>query len=64
MQVLSTDAVPTQDAFAYWRDVLTQHFIHLRPERIGFPSRECVRGPSAFTVGHGKLRAHLVISCF
>lgn len=35
MQVLSTDAVPTQDAFAYWRDVLTQHFTHLRPERIG-----------------------------
>ena len=33
MQVFSTDRVPSQDAFAYWREVLTQHFIHLRPER-------------------------------
>jgi AraC-like DNA-binding protein len=35
MQVLSTDVVPAHEAFAYWREVLAQHFIHLRPERIG-----------------------------
>jgi hypothetical protein len=35
MQVLSTDTVPSHDAFAYWRDVLAQHFVHLRPERVG-----------------------------
>ena len=32
MQVYSTDAVPQKDRFAYWRDALTQHFIHLAPE--------------------------------
>ena len=31
MQVLSTDTVPSHEAFAYWRDVLAQHFVHLRP---------------------------------
>ena len=35
MQVLSTDTVPSHEAFAYWRDVLAQHFVHLRPERVG-----------------------------
>lgn len=35
MQVFSTDDVPSKDRFAYWRDVLTQHFIHLRPEPAG-----------------------------
>jgi AraC-like DNA-binding protein len=35
MQVLSTDTVPSYEAFAYWRDVLAQHFVHLRPERVG-----------------------------
>jgi AraC-like DNA-binding protein len=35
MQILSTDTVPSHEAFDYWRDVLTQHFIHLRPERVG-----------------------------
>ena len=36
MQVLSTNTVPSNEAFAYWRDVLAQHFVHLRPERVGF----------------------------
>ena len=35
MQVLSTDTVPSHEAFAYWRDVLARHFVHLRPERVG-----------------------------
>ena len=35
MQILSTDTVSSHEAFDYWRDVLTQHFIHLRPERVG-----------------------------
>ena len=35
MRVLSTDTVPSHEAFAYWRDVLAQHFVHLRPERVG-----------------------------
>ena len=35
MRVLSTDTVPSYEAFAYWRDVLAQHFVHLRPERVG-----------------------------
>ena len=35
MQVLSTSTVPSHEAFAYWRDVLAQHFVHLRPERVG-----------------------------
>ena len=35
MRVLSTDTVPSHEAFAYWRDVLAQHFVHLRPERAG-----------------------------
>jgi AraC family transcriptional regulator, positive regulator of tynA and feaB len=34
MQVLSTNAVPSHEAFSYWRDVLAQHFVHLRPERV------------------------------
>jgi AraC-like DNA-binding protein len=35
MQMLSTDTAPSHEAFAYWRDVLAQHFVHLRPERVG-----------------------------
>lgn len=35
MQILSTDTAPSNEAFAYWRDVLAQHFVHLRPERVG-----------------------------
>lgn len=35
MQVFSTQAVAPPERFSYWREVLTQHFIHLRPERAG-----------------------------
>lgn len=31
---LTTAAVPPKQAFAYWREVITQHFIHLRPEPV------------------------------
>jgi AraC family transcriptional activator of tynA and feaB len=33
MQTLTTDVVAPSERFSYWREVLTQHFIHLRPER-------------------------------
>ena len=33
MQTFSTDVVAPSERFSYWREVLTQHFIHLRPER-------------------------------
>ena len=34
MAVLTTAAVRPQDRFAYWREVVSQHFVHLRPERV------------------------------
>jgi AraC-like DNA-binding protein len=48
MVVLTTDAVPARDRFAYWREVVTRHFLDLRPER---------RGDGAF---HGEIHAHRV----
>jgi AraC family transcriptional regulator, positive regulator of tynA and feaB len=35
MQIFSTGTASSHEAFAYWRDVLAQHFVHLRPERVG-----------------------------
>jgi AraC family transcriptional regulator, positive regulator of tynA and feaB len=35
MAVLTTAAVRPKDRFAYWREVVSQHFVHLRPERVG-----------------------------
>jgi len=77
MQILSTDTAPSHEAFAYWRDVLAQHFVHLRPERAGLgpfrsvieaqqlegiPSHAYMRRPSAFTARYGKLPARRTIS--
>jgi hypothetical protein len=47
MQILSTDTAPSHEAFAYWRDMLAQHFVHLRPERVGLgPFRSTIEAPS------------------
>ena len=77
MQILSTGTAPSHEAFAYWRDVLAQHFVHLRPERVGLgPFRSTIEaqqlegysfsrvtaGPSAFTARYGKLPARRTIS--
>ena len=51
MQILSTNTVPSHEAFAYWRDVLAQHFVHLRPERVGF-------NPSCSTIEAQKLEGY------
>jgi len=32
MKVFSTREVKPEERFAYWRETLTQHFVHLRPE--------------------------------
>jgi AraC-like DNA-binding protein len=34
MAVLTTAAVGSKERFAYWREVISQHFVHLRPERV------------------------------
>src|SRR5262249_43104768 len=48
----STEAVPARDRFAYWREVITQQFVHLRPERVG-------EGPF-----YGEIRGHKIGSMF
>ena len=35
MHVMTTDAVAARDRFAYWREMITRQFMHLRPERVG-----------------------------
>src|SRR5207237_10858621 len=32
MSVVSTEVVRPHERFAYWREVVSQHFVHLRPE--------------------------------
>lgn len=64
MQIFSTDDAPLKDRFAYWREVLTQHFVHLRPERIddgGFSSAiraQTLCGYSFSSVCAGPQRVH------
>ena len=57
MQVLSTDTVPSHEAFAYWRDVLAQHFVHLRPERVGLDAF-CSTIEAQQLEGHSFSRVH------
>jgi AraC family transcriptional regulator, positive regulator of tynA and feaB len=45
MVLLTTEAVRPPERFAYWREVISQHFVHLRPEQV-------VRG-----LFHGETRA-------
>src|SRR5260221_11553589 len=67
MQILSTDTAPSHEVFAYWRDVLAQHFVHLRPERLGlgpFPSTieaQHVEGYSFSRVSAAAQRVHRAI---
>src|SRR5215831_10987470 len=48
MAVLTTQSVRPEDRFAYWREVITQQFVHLRPERVD---------EKPF---HGEIRASLI----
>jgi AraC family transcriptional regulator, positive regulator of tynA and feaB len=34
MVLLTTETVRLPERFAYWREVITQHFVHLRPEQV------------------------------
>ena len=67
MQILSTGTAPSHEAFAYWRDVLAQHFVHLRPERVGLgPFRSTIEaqqleGYSFSRVSAGPQRVHRTI---
>jgi hypothetical protein len=45
MLLLTTERVRPPERFAYWREVVSQHFVHLRPEQI-------MRGPFS-----GEIRA-------
>ena len=45
MVLLTTEAVRPLERFAYWREVVSQHFVHLRPDQV-------VRG-----LFHGEIRA-------
>src|SRR5258708_12520730 len=67
MQILSTDTAPSHEAFAYWRDVLAQHFVHLRPERVGLgPFRSTIEaqqleGDSFSRVSAAPQRVHRAV---
>jgi AraC family transcriptional regulator, positive regulator of tynA and feaB len=34
MELLTTDAVGPRERFAYWREVVSQHFVHLRADQV------------------------------
>src|SRR5215467_11461998 len=34
MVLLTTETVRLPERFAYWREVISQHFVHLRPEQV------------------------------
>ena len=34
MVLLTTETVRPLDRFAYWREVVSQHFVHLRPDQV------------------------------
>src|SRR5215813_4765978 len=48
MVLLTTEAVRPRERFAYWREVVSQHFVHLRPERV------------AGGLFHGEIRAKIL----
>jgi hypothetical protein len=60
---LSTDTVPSHEAFAHCRDVLAQHFVHLRPERAELgPFRSIIEAQQlegySFSRVHARQRVH------
>ena len=64
MTLLTTESVSERDRFAYWRDVITQHFVHLRPELTregsfrGEIRAEKIAGLSVSQVASGGQRVH------
>jgi len=48
MVLLTTEAVRPRERLAYWREVVSQHFVHLRPERV------------AGGLFHGEIRAKIL----
>ncbi|MBV9459349.1 MAG: helix-turn-helix domain-containing protein [Bradyrhizobium sp.] len=67
MQVWNTEELPDREQFAYWREVLCEAFVTLRPERPRepgsrrFPSRVTARPLSTINVTTVQSKAHHVI---
>src|SRR5215470_3312177 len=67
MQIWNTEELPDREQFAYWREVLCEAFVTLRPERPRepnsgrFPSRVTARPLSTINVTTVQSRAHHVI---
>src|SRR5262249_7802196 len=67
MQVWNTEGLPYREQFGYWREVLCEAFVTLRPERPRepnsgrFPSRVTARPLSTINVTTVQSRAHHVI---
>ncbi|MBR0713680.1 helix-turn-helix domain-containing protein [Bradyrhizobium liaoningense] len=67
MQIWNTEELPDRDQFAYWREVLCEAFVTLRPERPGaqgaarFPSRVTAYPLSTINVTTVQSKAHHVI---
>lgn len=67
MKIWNTEELPDREQFAYWREVLCEAFVMLRPERPReqkadrFPSRVTARPLSTINVTTVQSRAHHVI---
>jgi AraC family transcriptional regulator, positive regulator of tynA and feaB len=67
MQIWNTEELPDRDQFAYWREVLCEAFVTLRPERpreqnaSRFPSRVTAHSLSTINVTTVQSKAHHVI---
>jgi AraC family transcriptional regulator, positive regulator of tynA and feaB len=67
MKIWNTEELPDREQFAYWREVLCEAFVTLRPERPReqksdrFPSRVTARPLSTINVTTVQSRAHHVI---
>jgi AraC-like DNA-binding protein len=67
MQVWNTEELPEREQFAYWREVLCEAFVTLRPERPreehagGFASRVTAEALSTINVTTVQSKAHHVI---
>jgi AraC-like DNA-binding protein len=67
MQIWNTEELPEREQFTYWREVLCEAFVTLRPERPGaqsaasFPSRVTAYPLSTINVTTVQSKAHHVI---
>lgn len=67
MQIWNTEELPDREQFAYWREVLCEAFVTLRPERLRgqdtrrFPSRVTAHPLSTINVTTVQSKAHHVI---